>query len=132
MRNIPTDSKTITEIEAYNYLKNIEPSHWLYDGHNKFICNILGTLYEVKTSRELIDYNITDPYKAFTNKLYVINPVNALNAINAWDHGSTILRKTDDLCEPIIYINDGKIERNDLTFTVDQIVVGQWFTFIKK
>lgn len=132
MKNIPIDTKTINEMEALIYLKNIEPSHWLYDGGNRFICNILGTVCEVKNSREIIKYNITDPYKAFTNKFYVINPINVLNAINAWDCGSAILRKTDDLCEPTIYINDGKLQRDDLSFTVDELLVGQWFAFITK
>lgn len=129
---ILSDVKTITEIDVNGYLTKKEPSHWLFDGSSRFICNIFGSICEVKKSDKIKRYATLDIDKAFTNKFYVLKPVNFLDAIKAWDCGGTILRKSDDLVSPTIYVNDGKIDRDDISFDGVQILTGQWFVFVKK
>lgn len=122
--------KKIVEVEINDYLID-NPTHWVFDGKDRFVCNIVGSICEVKRTKEIIRFTINDKDKAFTNKWCAIEPMNFMRAVKAWDCGATILRKTDDLNPPVTYINDGEVDRDDIVFDGVDILTGQWFKYIR-
>lgn len=123
--------KEVIEVEINDYLID-NPTHWVFDGGNRFVCNILGRICQVVRSEEIVGFKINDIDKAFTNKWCVIEPINFMRAIKAWDCGSIILRRTDDLRVPTTYINDGRVDRDNISFDGVEILTGQWFKYIRK
>lgn len=128
---IDLSTKTVAIYEINSYLKD-NPTHYAFDGINRFVCNILGKICEVKRSGDIQDhFKISEHELNLTNKWFILEPCSFMEAIKAWDCGATVLRKPNDLRTPATYINDGKINRDDLLFDVVEILTGQWFIYKK-
>ena len=120
---------TVIECNALDYLKD-NPTLWLFDGEKRFACNILGNITEIKNSRDVRNF-IVDKEVCLTKEWAILKPVNFTEAVRAWDCGSTILCKSNDLIQPRIYTND-RGHRDDITFDGIDVLVYQWFVFKNK
>lgn len=123
--------KTITAKEIDSFLKD-NPKYYVYNGDNTFLTCINNRICHVLTSRE-IDSKIQylDKYN-LEAEWAVLEPVSFIHALRAWDCGAHILKRSDDLLPCTTYVQDGKLERDDIHFDAVDILVHSWFKYIRK
>lgn len=123
------DVRIITTKEIEDYLKE-HPTHYAYDGDDTFLALISNKVVEVVTSDNISRHKLV---KANVDKEWVIvEPVSFIHAVKAWDCGSHILKRSDDLCPCTTYVQDSKLDRDDISFDAIDILVYAWFKYISK
>lgn len=130
LRYIDLNTKTIGVHEIKDYLTD-NPTHYVFDGINKFVLNVFGQLSEVKCSNHLQKFEVMDHELNLTNRWFILKPCSFIKAIKAWDSGFAILRKGDNLISPTTYVNNSKIDLDEIFFNGSEILIGQWFIYEK-
>lgn len=125
------DIKIIRARDIQGYLTD-NPTHYVYNGDNTFLTNIGNHVCKITSSSDVDPKGFRLTPENVMDEWAVLEPVSFMRAIRAWDSGAHILQRSDDLLPCMTYVQDGKLNRDDLHFDVIEILVHSWFKYIRK